>query len=344
MSIEATPLEVLGLLQAHDRNGALAGRVDVTHWPVTVGRAIGASLVLDDPHVAPLHLAISRDTGGEEPSQQSGVTVTVLDTVNGVIQNRRTWRRGEQFTWLPGEELQLGRLKLSLRLSDEPVPAEQPMPQFPWRTTGWTMALVMGVLALMAGLTWLQTTESNALGLRLPGLLASTAGLIGIWAGLWALVTRLFTGRLWFWRHVRIACAALLAEQGLETVAHLLAFMFSWESLARFDLLLTALVAAAGVFVHLAVIAPQRRRGMAAIVASVTLLGVLVMLSTSWLQTKRFSSQLYMATVFPPSWRVAPAVPVPQFLEEAQSIRERLEKRLKDKQDEDDAPVAEDED
>ncbi len=321
---------VLGLLQAHDRNGALVARVEVTHWPVTVGRSLASSLVLDDLHVAPDHLLINRGPDGS-------VGVRVMDTSNGVLQHQRLRRRGEDFGWARGEELVLGRLKLSLRLADEPLPAEQPLPHFPWRTTGWTLLLAAAVLALMGGMTWLATPESNVLGQRLPALLATTAGSFAVWAGLWALVTRLFTGRLWFWRHVRIACATLLASQVAETAAHLLAFVFSWESFARFDLLINVLAAAVGVYLHLRVIAPQRRRGLAGIVAGVALLGVAVLLSTSWLQTRRLSGQLYMATLFPPAWRLAPAVPVPQFLDEAQSIRKRLEKRLQDKRDEDNA-------
>lgn len=320
----------LGLLQAHDRNGALVASAEVTHWPVTVGRSLESTLVLDDLHVAPGHLLIDRKADGS-------VSVRVMDTSNGVLQRQRMRRRGEDFTWARGEELTLGRLKFSLRLADEPLAAEQPLPHFPWRTTAWTLLLVAGVLALMAGVTWLETPESNALGQRLPALLATVAGSMAVWAGLWALVTRIFTGRLWFWRHVRIACATLLASQVLETAAHLLAFVFSWESFARFDLLITVLAAAVGVFLHLRVIVPQHRRGLAVIVSGVALLGVAVLLSTSWLQTRRLSGQLYMATLFPPSWRVAPTVPVPQFLDEAQSIRKRLDKRLQDTRDENNA-------
>lgn len=342
---------VLAVLQAHDRNGALVARAEVTQWPATVGRSLESTLVLDDLHVAPDHLRIdcgagvnASANGSADGSADSGVRVRVMDTSNGVMQRLRLWRRGEEFSWRRGEELAIGRLKFSLRLADEPLPPEQPLPHFPWRTTGWTLLLATAVLALMGGMTWLVTPESNSLGQRLPTLLAGTAGSLAVWAGLWALVTRLFTGRLWFWRHVRIACATLLGAQALETVAHLLAFMFSWESLARFDLLINVLAAAAGVFLHLRVIAPQHRRGLAGIVAGVVLLGVAVLLSTSWLQTRRLSSQLYMATLFPPSWRIAPAVTVEQFLDEAQSIRNRLEKRLQDKRDEDGAAADEDAD
>jgi hypothetical protein len=328
---EAPPL--LGVLHAHDRGGALVARVEVTQWPVTIGRALDAGLVLDDAHVAPRHMRVDRAADGT-------VSVQMLDTVNGVVQHRRMRRRGETFTWAPGEELLLGRLKLSLRLVGEPLAPELPLSHFPWRTTGWTVALAACVLAMMAAMAWLATTESSVLAQRLPGLLAASAASLAAWAGLWALATRIFTGRLWFWRHVRIACATMLGSQALQVVLHLLAFMFSLESLARFDLLVNVLAAATGIFVHLTVIAPHHRRGFAALVAGVALAAMALLLGTSWLQTGRLSSQLYMATVFPPGWRLAPAVPLAQFLDEAQSIRKRLDKRLKDKDSEDEAPAA----
>ncbi|MCZ8285642.1 MAG: FHA domain-containing protein, partial [Bacteroidia bacterium] len=95
-------------------------------------------------------------------------------------------------------------------------------------------------------------------------------------------------------------------------------------------------------YVHLTVIMPQHRRGLAGLVAGVAVLGIAAMLGTNWLQNKRLSNKLYLSTIYPPSLRMAPAVPVPQFLDEAGAIRERLAARLKDR--EPDAEAADDND
>jgi hypothetical protein len=193
---------ILGLLQATDRNGALVAKLDVRHWPVTVGRALTADLVLDDSHVAGEHLRIDRTPEGV-------VTVQVLDTVNGVALGRAQHARDAQFSWPDSETLTLGRLKLGLRLAEAPIAAEEPLPQFPWRTMAWTALAVMGMLALVVGQSWLTLTEPSQLARQLPGLIAGVAmGTWLLWAGLWALATKLFTHRLQFWRHVRIACAS----------------------------------------------------------------------------------------------------------------------------------------
>jgi hypothetical protein len=324
---------ILGLLQAIDRNGALVAKLDVKHWPVTVGRALTADLVLDDSHVAGEHLRIDRTPEGV-------VTVQVLDTVNGVTLGRAQHGQGTQFNWPDSEGLTLGRLKLGLRLAEAPIAAEEPLPHFPWRTVAWTVLAVVGMLALVVGQSWLTLTEPSQLARQLPGLVAAVAMGIAVWAGLWALATKLFTHRLQFWRHVRIACASALAIQLASMLAGLLAFMFSLESLARFESQLVLLGAAAAIYLHLTVIVPQRRRGLAGLVAGVAVLGIVAMLGTNWLQNKRLSNKLYMSTIYPPSLRMAPAVPVPQFLDEAGALRERLAARLKDR--EPDAGAADD--
>jgi len=212
------------------------------------------------------------------------------------------------------------------------------LPHFPWRTTGWTLLALAGMLALVLGQSWLTLTEPSQLARQLPGVLGGVVLAVSVWAGLWALATKLFTGHLQFWRHVRIACFSSLAVQAVSTLAGLLAFMFSLESLARFEGLMLLLGAAAGIYVHLTVIAPQRRRGLAALVAGIAVLATVALLGSNWLQNKRLSNKLYLSTLYPPSLRMAPAVPVAQFLDEAGSIRKRLDERLKDREPDADTP------
>ena len=151
-----------------------------------------------------------------------------------------------------------------------------------------------------------------------------------LWAGLWALVTKLFAGHPHFWRHVRIVCAALLADTLLSGAGNLLAFSFSWESLARFNFLFSAPVIAAALSLHLLVAVPQRRKTVISIVVGITLLGMFAIMGSSWLQNKRLTNQLFMSAIFPPSWRLAATVPVDTLMRDAASIKQRLDARLKD--------------
>ena len=319
---------LLALIEAQDRHGNVQARLPVTQWPVTVGRDLNADLVLDDLHIAAQHLRLEQVAPG-------CVEVQVLDTHNGVDMNSRHHARGDQFDWLPGLSLTLGRTHLQLRLADSPVAAEQVLLQWHWRTTLWTLAVLAMTILLTAGQSWFKSTETNQFLQTLPMTLLGMLVALGLWAGIWALATKLFSGHPQFWRHVRIACVIFLASFGVDTTLELPAFMFSWETLARIGNLTVLTVLTLGVYRHLLVVAPRRRHALAWGMGLVLLLGLFTMLGTQWLKSRRLTPQLYMSQLYPPSLRMAKPVPVAQFLQEASSIEQRLAARLEDKDDND---------
>ena len=318
------PAARLGLLEVIDRNGVAAHVVSVTQWPVTVGRGLSAHVVIDDAHIAPEHLRISALDDGF-------VVVQVLDTINGVRRgNGALMRKDMRFDWSGTDDLVLGRWRLRLRLAGAPLAPEEPLPLFPWKTVMLTVALVLGLLGETLFSAWLQNTGAEKFAQTALPAVAMLMGGVALWAGVWALATKLFTGHQQFLRHVRIVCGVLLADSLVSVLAYALAFMFSWESLSRFNSLLTPPVLGVGIFLHLMVIAPQRRRGLLALVAGTVLVGMLAMVGNSWQKTKRWSDELYLSALFPPSWRLAPAVPLEQLMLESKSIQDRLAKRLND--------------
>lgn len=328
---------LLGLIEATERHGSVLARLAVAGWPVTVGRDLGADLVLDDVHVAARHLRLLQSVPG-------ALQVEVLDTRNGVMLGHRRYVRGDVFEWPAGQQLALGRLHLRLRLADTPVPEEQPLPRLLWQNGLSSLGAVALVLLLMLAQVWLKIGETQNLPQELPVVLSATLGILLVWSGVWALATKLFSGHAHFWRHVRIASLAFVAADLLELAAQVLAFVFSWENFSRFSFLVLVLAAAAGIYRHLLVAAPHARRSLAVGVVLILLLGLPAMLGTQWLKNRRLSNQLYMAQMFPPSWRLAKPVALPQFLEDAAGIEKRLAKRLQDKQDESGGePAAEEE-
>lgn len=319
---------VLALVEATERHGHVVARLPVMRWPVTVGRALQADLVLDDNHVAAQHLRLFQTVPGS-------VTVEVLDTRNGVTLGRQHHGRDERFEWAAGQPLNLGRLHLRLRLADTPVAAEQEMPRAPWRGGVGSLTVVFMLLCVMMAQLWLKSTETDKLLQEAPANMIVVLAALFVWAGLWALATKLFSAHAQFWRHVRIAGLAYVVANVLDFCAQVLAFAFSWESLARFAYLALVLVGAFGIYRHLLVAAPQSRRGLATGVVLALALGFPAVVGTQWLKNKRLSNQLYMAQMFPPGWRIAKPVTADQFLREAAALEQRLEKRLKDNRDAD---------
>ena len=335
--LRQAPTGLLGLIDVTDRHGNMQARLPVTRWPLSVGRALDADLVLDDAHVAGQHLRLT-------PSVARGhVTVQVMDTRNGIALGRKQYARGDVFDWPVGDPLILGRLHLSLRLADSPVPLEQALPRLLWRNSLWSIGAVLLVLLLMTAQVWLKIGDTQNLLQDLPLALGGTLAVLVVWSGLWALATKLFSGQARFWRHVRIASLAFVAADLMEFVTQVLAFAFSWENVGRFGYLALVLAAAVGIYRHLLVAAPHSRRGLAVGVTLIVLLGLPAMWGTQWLKNQRLSNQLYMAQMFPPGWRFAKPEPVAQFLDEAAGIEKRLAKRLKDKQDENGAEAPADE-
>ena len=315
----------LGLIEAHDRHGALLARAPITRWPVTVGRALDCDLVLDDPFVAPRHLRIDRTV-----DEHRTVQVEVLETRNGARLQRKRHAQGERFDWPGGTPIDLGHTHITLRLADAPIADEQALPEFPWRTVGTTAALVVLVGAAAMASSWLESRDSSQYLKSLPSVLLMLLLVLSAWSGLWAVANKMFAGRLQFWRHVRIACTVYLASEGLRLVANLAAFSFSLEALSQFASVLGVLVLAWALYAHLATVLPRRRAGLAWTVAAVVALGVPAWLGAQWLNRMRLTNEMYMSSLFPPSLRVAPAAPVDQLLQDAEALRAKLDRRLKD--------------
>ena len=315
----------LGLIEAFDRHGALLARAPITRWPVTVGRALDCDLVLDDPFVAPRHLRIDRTV-----DEHHTVQAEVLETRNGARLQRKRHAQGERFDWPGGTPIDLGHTHITLRLADAPIADEQALPEFPWRTVGTTAALVVLVGAAAVASSWLESRDSSQYLKSLPSVLLMLLLVMSAWSGLWAVANKMFAGRLQFWRHVRIACTVYLASEALRLVANLAAFSFSLEALSQFASVLGVLVLAWALYAHLATVLPRRRIGLAWTVAAVVMLGVPAWLGAQWLNRMRLTNEMYMSSLFPPSLRVAPTAPVDQLLQDAETLRAKLDRRLKD--------------
>ncbi len=327
--MSAMPNTTLGLIEAFDRHGALLARAPITSWPVTVGRALDCDLVLDDPFVAPTHLRIDRVVDAPRTVQ-----VEVLETRNGARlqrkQSSKHYGQGERFDWPDGTPIDLGHTHVTLRLADTPIAAEQPLPQFPWRTVATTAVLMTLVVAVALGSSWLESRDTSQYLKSLPTVVLMLLVVLSAWSGVWAVANKMFAGALQFWRHVRIACAAALGVDVVHLVAHLSAFAFSLEVFSQFANLLVVLVLAGALYAHLATVLPRRRAGLAWTVVAVVALGVPSWLGAQWLNNMRLSKSMYMSSIFPPSLRVAPAVPVEQFLQDTEALRSKLDRRLRD--------------
>ena len=118
------------VIELQERGHRQPMAMPLTYWPLVIGRAATADLVLTDASIARANIRLHRNDAG-------AVEVEVLDTTNGVWLNKRHYRAGERFEWSPGQRLSLGRsLQFLLRSSSQPLAATQrwqPSPR--WQAT-----------------------------------------------------------------------------------------------------------------------------------------------------------------------------------------------------------------
>lgn len=322
-------MDKLAVVEVLDRDGRVRSIHPVHSWPVRMGRSLDCDVLLDDPHVAPLHLTL---TGAEGDT----VDLQVGETVNGVQCARQRLSAGETAKRKGGEEWLLGHTRVRVRLKDDPLAPELPVP----RASRWGYAALAALLCGLVGWTAWETYLDAEPGEFLTQFTPVTAGLLALvaaWSFLWALGSKLFQHRLDYLTHVRIASAGLLGSSLLGAVLGVLAFSTSLESLSRIRGATEAIVLALAVFAHLVVVMPQRRRAFAWIVSAGVLTGLSLTALLQYNRSGRLTEELYLTTLPPPAFRLAPAVSPKAFIEEAASLKDSLDRRAADADDAADA-------
>lgn len=312
-------MDTIAVLEVIDRDGRVRTLHPVRAWPVLIGRSLDCDVILDDPHVAPHHFTL-------DAASQGGVALTVGETLNGVQCGRQVLSAGSTSVRGGGEEWTVGHTRLRLRLREDALAPELPLP----RASRWSFpaltALVVGLVAWTAWDTYLDADPGEFLSQFMP-LVAGILALVAGWSFLWALGSKLFQHRLDYLVHVRIAASGLLLSGVLSATLGVLAFVTSFESLSRIRGAIEVAVLAVAIFAHLGVVMPQRRRVFAWMVGAGALAGLSL---TAWLQyqrTGRLTEELYLTTLPPPVLRLAPAVAPGVFIEEAAKLQPGLDRK-----------------
>jgi hypothetical protein len=97
------------------------------------------------------------------------------------------------------------------------------------------------------------------------------------------------------------------------------------------------------VYAHLCAVLPQRRRAFGWGVTAAAVAGLGVAAAFRYHNTGRLTEELYLATLPPPVLRLAPAVSPETFLQGAATMKDKLDKKAKES-DEDAAPDEDDSD
>lgn len=200
-----------------DRRGRVRARVRVAELPFRIGRGYDCDLILDDPHVSPLHAVVERDAEGRIWLRDAG-------SRNGVhVEGSRG--RSEAVALRGEVSVRLGRTLLRLRAADFAVPEALPIVErsapAQWLLEHWSAALV--VPAFCTALLLLEEFRRSTSPFEPLQALSSVAwGLLIYlaWVGCWALLNRLLRHRSRWVAHSTVAFLSAglytLVEWGFE--------------------------------------------------------------------------------------------------------------------------------
>ena len=329
--------------------GGACTRHRLAQLPLTLGRSLASDLVLDDPYVDGTHARLALDEYG-------GLHVEDLGSVNGLVADDRRLRG--RISVQPGAEVRVGRTVLRFRDQNEAV-APALVDDAVARTASDAMSQRGDVQprearpVLRAGMHWPETRASRLLVIALTSVAfslytwlgnASRSGasdvvstmlafalLASLWAGVWAVASRITVQRFHFMGHLAIASTVALGMLGLTTASDWFSFFFPDNAaLSALSVLLSLALLAVLVAGHLSLASnmrPRRQWRVGLIVSGAVLaIGGLAALADddSFSDVPTFSSTLKPVAA---SW--VPAKPVSDFDHVAAKLKKEVDQLAK---------------
>ena len=299
------------------RHRDITARFRITGPEARIGRGYDNDVIVDDPYVAAQHLRIFRNESGQLVAEDMGsANGMFLDGGSNrlasiIVDGRQPIRIGQ--TWLRVRELghEVERERLAR--------PERRMLPIALATT--LSVAVFGITALVMWLS--QTTEFRASS-YVTSLLGTVIWLLA-WVGVWALLSRIFSGQSRFLRHLLIALTGLLVSLLYTQFAQFTAFALTWSSAVTYEYVASSTILAAACFLHLREVGRSRLWLRGALVVTL-LAGAIAMQALQ--QSEAFSNsgrQFTTRRLLPPAFRLAPLRDERAFFDQIGKLKTRID-------------------
>lgn len=311
----------LGYLEILDPKGRVAQRFEIESFPLTIGRAYKNRIILDDPFVCPEHLWIGRDETGSLLARD-------LDSVNGL----HAIDAGRCATTLPlhsGTEFRIGHTHLRYcdvghRVSPATVDRAGIVSRFASPYAG--AAAGAFVLVVLLSSSYFASYERLNLARSLSESL-TTLSMVLVWAGFWALTSRVISSRFHYPQHFALACAAILGSLAMHTAAEWIEFVFPASQMTWIaGVAGSAFILAALVYGHLSLVSPMLRRARlwTGVAISVTVIGLGVI--SDYANRNAFSTAMeYSGILKPIEAALLPADSIDRFIADSDRLKSELD-------------------
>jgi Inner membrane component of T3SS, cytoplasmic domain len=313
-------MERLAWIEILDRHGDVSVRYPVHAWPLRVGRDYSSDIVLDDPYVAANHLEINRLDGGR-------YQLTELGSINGLtIDNLR----GKQTdaTVSANDVIRIGQTQLRVRPPDYAVAAEKLLPNNAWLRSWPGLILGFAVLLLAHMLTlWLEYNRDESYKILVEPLLNDIPTLL-LWAGFWALIGRVLSGRANFIAH------AVIASMVVALIMLLNSLLFGYVDFAfNTGLMTNVLSGVTGTLIigwlfyrHICLVSRvnRRRLGITITILMAGLFGIFYAID-EWTGDDDLASMAYSRTIGPPSMSLMHGKSTEEFIAGAGELKLKVD-------------------
>lgn len=299
------------------RHRDIAARYRIAGPEARVGRGYDNDVIVDDPYVAAQHLRVYRDETGQLVAEDMG-------SANGIFLDRGKNRQA--LIVIDGRHpIRIGQTFLRIREVSHAVDCERvARPERPTLPVALAALLGVAILGTNEARIWLAQTSELRASTYLTPLLVITATVLG-WAGLWALLSRIFSGRSHFLRNLLIALAGFFVFLLYDQIARFAAFAWTWSAASTYQYVAVWSIFAAVCFLHLREVGPGRLLLKGALVT--TLLATAIAVQTLQL-SEAFSEsgrQNTASLLLPPMFRLVQLRDESAFFDEIGKLKAKLD-------------------
>ena len=304
-------------LELLDKHDGLISRHRFDRLPVTVGAAYDSDHIVDAEPTKdhrPVAASITRSADGS-------LLVMAADGApdfwapGGMT---RSWRID------PDQSFLLGGQRFRVRTRSyvaSPRASATVLPALRRWAVLWALplALVCGAI-----ITWLGDIDGQGTSAYVSGALV-TVGMLAVWSGAWAVLSRL-TGRAGhFLAHLSLAALAVVAVIVFDYLFDTAAFAFNLPVIQRYDYALVGLIIGVLVWCHARLV--TRLHARTALVSAFVAGGALFAFQALTAYTARgnIASTATLTELRPPAFRVAKAVSTEAFFTASESLKAKTE-------------------